>query len=97
MCTLYSAYLIVFKSIVNVIKLPSLFLDIINHFLSYSSSRNNQQEREHYEYVVVEGKIVHQQTGNFLDTNKGLPGAKWIFVMSTYQRLYAGEVRSQGR
>lgn len=41
---------------------------------------------------MVEGKIVHQQTGNFLDTN-GVPGAKWIFVMSTSKRLYAGEVR----
>lgn len=49
------------------------------------------QEREQYEYVVVEGKIVHQQTGKFLDTNNGLPGAKWIFVMSTSERLYAGE------
>lgn len=48
------------------------------------------QEREQYEYVVVEGKIVHQQTGKFLDTN-GVPGAKWIFVMSTSERLYAGE------
>lgn len=54
---------------------------------------NTQQERENYEYVVVEGKIKQQQTGNFLDTNKGLPGAKWIFVMSTSKTLYAGEVR----
>ncbi|KAK1373892.1 hypothetical protein POM88_030085 [Heracleum sosnowskyi] len=54
------------------------------------------QERKHYEYVVVEGKIVHQQTGNFLNTNKGLPGAKWIFVMSTWKRLYAGEKKRGG-
>ncbi|XP_063947455.1 IQ domain-containing protein IQM3 isoform X2 [Daucus carota subsp. sativus] len=54
------------------------------------------QEREHYEYVVVKGKIVHQQTGIFLDTNNGLPGAKWIFVMSTYQKLYAGEKKKGG-
>ncbi|KAK1404735.1 IQ domain-containing protein IQM3-like [Heracleum sosnowskyi] len=54
------------------------------------------QEREHYEYVVVEGKIVHRQTGNFLDTNKGLPGEKWIFVMSTWKRLYAGEKKKGG-
>lgn len=53
----------------------------------------NQQEREHYEYLVVEGKLVHKQTGNLLDTTKGKPGAKWIFVMSTSKRLYAGEVR----
>ncbi|XP_004249826.1 IQ domain-containing protein IQM3-like [Solanum lycopersicum] len=49
------------------------------------------QEREHYEYIVAEGKIVHEKTGNVLDTTKGLPGAKWIFVMSTSRRLYAGE------
>ncbi|KAM3288273.1 IQ domain-containing protein IQM3 isoform X1 [Capsicum chacoense] len=49
------------------------------------------QQREHYEYVVAEGKILHNQTGNHLDTTNGLPGAKWIFVMSTSKRLYAGE------
>lgn len=49
------------------------------------------QEREHYEYVVAEGKILHYLTGNYLDTTNGLPGAKWIFVMSTSKRLYAGE------
>ncbi|KAK6778523.1 hypothetical protein RDI58_025241 [Solanum bulbocastanum] len=49
------------------------------------------QEREHYEYIVAEGKIVHEKTGYLLDTTKGLPGAKWIFVMSTSRRLYAGE------
>jgi len=51
-----------------------------------------QQEREHYEYVVAEGKILHSLTGNHLDTTNGLPGAKWIFVMSTSKKLYAGEV-----
>ncbi|KAF2296477.1 hypothetical protein GH714_038350 [Hevea brasiliensis] len=49
------------------------------------------QEREHYEYIVVEGKITHKQTGNRLDTSKGSKGTKWIFVMSTTKRLYAGE------
>lgn len=55
----------------------------------------NQQEREHYEYIVVEGKIIHKQTGNLLDTSNGSKGTKWIFVMSTSKRLYAGEVRGQ--
>ncbi|KAL0555358.1 hypothetical protein IC582_009302 [Cucumis melo] len=49
------------------------------------------QEREHYEYVVVDGKIVHKQSGTFLDTKRGPKGTKWIFVMSTFKRLYAGE------
>jgi hypothetical protein len=49
------------------------------------------QEREHYEYIVEEGKIVHKQSGEFLDTTKG----KWIFVMSTSKRLYSG-VKQKG-
>ncbi|XP_060177020.1 IQ domain-containing protein IQM3-like [Lycium barbarum] len=53
------------------------------------------QEREHYEYVVADGKILHNRTGNHLDTTNGLPGAKWIFVMSTSKRLYAG-VKEKG-
>ncbi|KAM7531614.1 hypothetical protein LguiB_035024 [Lonicera macranthoides] len=50
------------------------------------------QEREHYEYIVEEGKIVHKQTRDLLDTNKG---GKWIFVMSTSKTLYAG-VKQKG-
>ncbi|KAK4481171.1 hypothetical protein RD792_012052 [Penstemon davidsonii] len=49
------------------------------------------QEREHYEYVVVGGKILHKLTGQPFDTNNGLPGSKWIFVMSTTKKLYTGE------
>ncbi|GMH09941.1 hypothetical protein Nepgr_011782 [Nepenthes gracilis] len=49
------------------------------------------QEREHYEYVVTEGKIIHKLTGVLLNTNGVLENAKWIFVMSTCKKLYAGE------
>ncbi|KAI8560143.1 hypothetical protein RHMOL_Rhmol04G0233000 [Rhododendron molle] len=49
------------------------------------------QEREQYQYLVAEGKIVHKESGNSLDTSKGLPGAKWIFVLSTTKKLYAGQ------
>lgn len=35
---------------------------------------------------------MHKQSGNFLDTTKGKPGEKWIFVMSTSKKLYAGQV-----
>ncbi|KAJ6793740.1 IQ domain-containing protein IQM3-like [Iris pallida] len=49
------------------------------------------KERQHYEYVALEGKIVHKQTGEFLDTTNGSKGAKWIFVMSTSKNLYAGQ------
>jgi hypothetical protein len=54
----------------------------------------NKQEREYYEYIIAEGKMVHKQTGNLLDTNQGLQGSKWIFVMSTSKNLYAGEVKA---
>ncbi|KVH89664.1 IQ motif, EF-hand binding site-containing protein [Cynara cardunculus var. scolymus] len=49
------------------------------------------QEREHYEYIIVEGKIMHSRTNFLLDTTNG---TKWIFVMSTSKRLYAGETIS---
>ncbi|CAL1373114.1 unnamed protein product [Linum trigynum] len=46
------------------------------------------QEREHYEYIFVDGKLTRKLTGELIDTTIG---AKWIFVMSTFKRLYAGE------
>ncbi|CAM0145136.1 unnamed protein product [Urochloa decumbens] len=49
------------------------------------------QERENYEYIINEGKIVHKQSGEPLDTSQGPKGTKWIFVMSTAKRLYAGK------
>ncbi|GLT41635.1 hypothetical protein SLA2020_156820 [Shorea laevis] len=49
------------------------------------------QEREHYEYIVVEGQIKHKQTGELLDTINVSKEGKWIFVMSTSRRLYAAE------
>ena len=52
----------------------------------------NQQERQHYEYIVCEGKIIHKQSGDFLHTHEDSEAAKWIFVMSTSKKLYAGKV-----
>lgn len=49
------------------------------------------QERELYEYIVAEGKIIHKLSGDPLDTKKALEGVKWIFVMSTCKKLYVGE------
>ncbi|KAI3523788.1 hypothetical protein L1887_02191 [Cichorium endivia] len=46
------------------------------------------QERENYEYMIIEGKIIHRLSGLLLDTNNG---EKWIFVTSASNRLYAGE------
>ncbi|KAF2603433.1 hypothetical protein F2Q70_00026938 [Brassica cretica] len=54
------------------------------------------QEREEYEYVIIDGKIVHKLTGNFLHTMHGSEGTKWIFVMSTFKKLYAG-LKKKGR
>ncbi|XP_042021677.1 IQ domain-containing protein IQM3-like isoform X4 [Salvia splendens] len=51
------------------------------------------QERECYEYKIVEGKFIHKQTGNALDTKEQTSGSKWIFVMSVCNKLYAGEKR----
>lgn len=48
-------------------------------------------EREAYEYIIVEGKIIHKLCGELLDTTE-VPGVKWIFVVSTTHRLYAGVV-----
>ncbi|KAK6944011.1 hypothetical protein RJ641_025113 [Dillenia turbinata] len=49
------------------------------------------QERDHYEYTVDQGTIIHKQTGNLLDTKNGSQGAKYIFVMSTLKKFYVGE------
>ncbi|PON46407.1 IQ motif, EF-hand binding site [Parasponia andersonii] len=49
------------------------------------------QEREFYEYIITEGKVVHKLTGNLLDTKQVKQSTKWIFVMSTCRKLYVGE------
>lgn len=49
------------------------------------------KERELYEYIINEGKVIHKQSGEPLDTSKGPKDAYWIFVMSTARRLYAGK------
>jgi hypothetical protein len=52
----------------------------------------NQQERDNYEYIVCEGKLINNQSGDFLHTKNDSENAKWIFVMSTSKKLYAGKV-----
>ncbi|KAL2481642.1 IQ calmodulin-binding motif family protein [Abeliophyllum distichum] len=49
------------------------------------------QEREQYEYEVVDGKILHKITRKTLHTNTESPELKWIFVVSTSKKLYTGE------
>ncbi|MQL76820.1 hypothetical protein Taro_009218 [Colocasia esculenta] len=51
------------------------------------------QERDNYEYVPRVGRLVHNQTGELLETTKGSVKGKWIFVMSTSKKLYCGQKR----
>lgn len=53
-----------------------------------------KQERDLYEYIIVDGELTNKRTGDLLDTNEeNIRGTKWIFVMSTSEKLYAAEVK----
>ncbi|XXG64248.1 hypothetical protein AAC387_Pa05g2247 [Persea americana] len=45
-------------------------------------------EREAYEVIIDDGKLVYKKSGMFVDTCEG---SKWIFVLSTSRALYAGQ------
>ncbi|KAD5317418.1 hypothetical protein E3N88_17364 [Mikania micrantha] len=45
-------------------------------------------ERESYEVIVDNGKLVYRQSGLPLET---IEGSKWIFVLSTCRNLYVGQ------
>lgn len=47
-----------------------------------------QKERETYEVIVENGKLVYKQSGIFVNT---VEGSKWIFVLSTSRSLYVGK------
>ncbi|XP_016467037.1 IQ domain-containing protein IQM1 [Nicotiana tabacum] len=46
------------------------------------------KERESYEVVIQDGKLVYKQSGAFVET---VEGSKWIFVLSTTRTLYVGK------
>ncbi|XP_074576407.1 IQ domain-containing protein IQM1-like [Curcuma longa] len=46
------------------------------------------KERQAYEVILEDGKLVYKQSGAFVDTTEG---SKWIFVLSTMKALYVGE------
>ncbi|PRQ27984.1 hypothetical protein RchiOBHm_Chr6g0311181 [Rosa chinensis] len=46
------------------------------------------RERQAYEVIVEEGKLVQKQSGFLVDTDEG---SKWIFVLSTSRSLYVGQ------
>ncbi|XP_020221615.1 IQ domain-containing protein IQM1 [Cajanus cajan] len=45
------------------------------------------KEREEYEVIVENGKLVYRQNGGLVDTDGK---SKWIFVLSTTRSLYVG-------
>ena len=47
-----------------------------------------QKEREAYEVIVNEGKLVYRHSGELVNTTEG---SKWIFVLSTARNLYVAE------
>ncbi|CAN8279891.1 unnamed protein product [Cochlearia groenlandica] len=46
-------------------------------------------EREAYEVVIENGKLIYKQSRIVLDTKEGPPDTKWIFVLSVSKILYA--------
>ncbi|KAJ9190344.1 hypothetical protein P3X46_001560 [Hevea brasiliensis] len=51
------------------------------------------KEREAYEVMVVEGKLVYRQSGKPVET---VEGTKWIFVLSASRTMYVGK-KEKGR
>lgn len=48
----------------------------------------HQNQRESYEVIVENGKLVYRQSGTYVET---VEGSKWIFVLSTSRNLYVGQ------
>ncbi|XP_019173361.1 PREDICTED: IQ domain-containing protein IQM5-like [Ipomoea nil] len=46
------------------------------------------KERESYEVIIENGRLVYKQSGIFVET---IEGSKWIFVLSTSRTLYVGQ------
>ncbi|CAL9189139.1 unnamed protein product [Musa hybrid cultivar] len=51
------------------------------------------KERQAYEVVVEDGKLLYKQNGKLVDTAEG---SKWIFVLSTTKALYVGQQKEKG-
>ena len=52
-----------------------------------------QKEREAYEVIVEDGKLVYWRSGELVNT---VEGSKWIFVLSTSRNMYVAE-KKKGR
>ncbi|KAL0337269.1 UNVERIFIED_CONTAM: IQ domain-containing protein IQM4 [Sesamum calycinum] len=46
------------------------------------------KERESYEVMIADGKLVYKESCNLVDTTEG---SKWIFVLSTTRTFYVGQ------
>ncbi|XP_009138959.1 IQ domain-containing protein IQM6 [Brassica rapa] len=47
-------------------------------------------EREEYEVVIEDSKLIYKKSGIVLDTKEGPPDTKWIFVLSVSKIMYVG-------
>ncbi|KAK8962406.1 hypothetical protein KSP40_PGU018898 [Platanthera guangdongensis] len=48
------------------------------------------KEREAYEVIVEEGRLIYKKTREILETTGGPKDSRWIFVLSTTKNLYVG-------
>lgn len=51
-----------------------------------------QKERETYEVVVEDKRLMYKLSRQIVDTTRSVKGTKWIFVLSTCKTLYIGQV-----
>ncbi|VAI21512.1 unnamed protein product [Triticum turgidum subsp. durum] len=49
------------------------------------------KEREDYEVVIEDSKLLYKKSRQIIDTSFGPRDAKWIFVLSTSKSLYVGQ------
>ncbi|KAJ3673834.1 hypothetical protein LUZ60_005826 [Juncus effusus] len=49
------------------------------------------KEREAYEVIVENGKLIYKQSRELIDSSEGSKNDKWIFVLSTSKSLYVGK------
>jgi hypothetical protein len=53
-----------------------------------------QKEREFYEVIIEDKKMMYKLSRKIVDTSEGPKDAKWIFVLSTTKVLYIGSVKN---
>ena len=66
------------------------YLDLAISVFFMFSFQIMRNEREAYEVIVENGKLVYKKSGVPVNTAEG---SKWIFVLSTLRALYVGKVQ----